>query len=265
MAGGLHSAGGRFKIRGVEKILGGGVLKNNDPVLYLVMPAYNEAANIRQVIRDWYPIVEKFGGEGSRLVIFDDGSKDETFSIMLEEKKNRPLFEPITKANSGHGATVLAAYHYALDKGADFIFQTDSDGQTLPAEFEKFWTLRNSFDLVIGDRTAYRHDGAFRVLVTNTLKLMLRIIFGVWLVDPNTPFRLFNAATLKKFIGKIPTNYNLSNVLLSVIYAKHNLRIKYLPITFRPRQGGKNSINMLKIVSIGWEALWDFIKLSRRL
>lgn len=229
------------------------------------MPAYNEAANIRQVIRDWYPIVEKFGGEGSRLVIFDDGSRDETFSIMLDERKNRPLFEPITKANSGHGATVLAAYHYAIDKGADFIFQTDSDGQTLPAEFEKFWTLRDSFDMVIGDRTATRHDGAFRVFVTFTLRLMLRIIFGVYLVDANTPFRLMNAATLKKFIGKIPPDYNLSNVLLSVIYAKNNLRVKYLPITFRPRQGGTNSINMRRIVSIGWQALKDFIDLSKKI
>ena len=233
--------------------------------LYVVIPAYNEAVNIQKVIRDWYPIVEKFGGEGSRLVIFDDGSRDETFSIMLAEKENRPLFEPITKPNSGHGATVLAAYHYAIDKNADFIFQTDSDGQTIPSEFEKFWELRDSFDMVIGDRTATRHDGAFRVLVTTTLRFMLRIIFGVSLIDPNTPFRLMNAATLKKFIGLIPPDYNLSNVLLSVIYAKYNLRVKYLPITFRPRQGGINSINFRRIVSIGWQALRDFIKLSKKL
>ena len=239
-------------------------MENRNPVLYVVIPAYNEAATIRQVIRDWYPIVEKFGGEGSRLVIFDDGSRDETFSIMLDEQKNRPLFEPITKANSGHGATVLAAYHYAIDKGADFIFQTDSDGQTLPAEFEKFWTLRDSFDMVIGNRNA-RQDGFARKVVTRTLKIILRLVFGVSIVDANTSFRLMNAATLKNFIGKIPPDYNLSNVLLSVIYAKNNLRVKYLPITFRPRQGGTNSINMRRIVSIGWQALKDFIDLSKKI
>lgn len=238
-------------------------MKKNS-VLYIVMPAYNEAANIRQVIRDWYPIVEKFGGEDSRLVIFDDGSKDETFSIMLDEKKSRPLFEPITKPNSGHGATVLAAYRYAIDKNADFIFQTDSDGQTLPAEFEKFWALRDSFDMVIGDRNS-RQDGFARIFVTRTLRLILRLVFGVGIVDANTPFRLLNADTLKKYIGKIPDGYNLSNVLLSVIYAKHNLRVKFLPITFRPRQGGKNSINMRRIFSIGWQALKDFIKLSKEI
>ena len=233
-------------------------------MLYIVMPAYNEAANIQQVIRDWYPIVERFGGEGSRLVIFDDGSKDETYQIMLAEKKNRPLFEPLTKPNSGHGATVLAAYHYAIDKGAEFIFQTDSDGQTLPCEFEKFWELRNSFDMIIGNRAA-RQDGFVRKIVTQTLRLILRLTFNVSIVDPNTPFRLMNAATLKNFIDKIPPDYNLSNVLLSVIYAKNNLRVKFLPITFRPRQGGINSINLRRIFSIGWQALKDFIELSKKI
>ena len=45
--------------------------------LYIIIPAYNEESNIKQVIEDWYPIVEKYGGDGkSRLVIIDDGSKD---------------------------------------------------------------------------------------------------------------------------------------------------------------------------------------------
>ena len=248
----------------VEKFFAKEKIMEKNSVLYIVMPAYNEQENIRQVIRDWYPIVENFGGEGSRLVIFDDGSRDETFSIMLAEKKIRPLFEPITKPNSGHGATVLAAYHYAIDKGADFIFQTDSDGQTLPSEFKNFWTLRNYFDMVIGNRNA-RQDGFARKFVTRTLRIILRLVFGVNITDANTPFRLLNAATLKKFIAKIPPDYNLSNVLLSVIYAKHNLRVKYLPITFRPRQGGVNSINLRRIFSIGWKALKDFIELSKKI
>lgn len=208
-------------------------------VLYIVMPAYNEAINIRKVIHDWYPIVEKFGGEGSRLVIFNDGSTDETYSIMLEEQKNRPLFVPITKENSGHGATVLAAYHYAIDNHADFIFQTDSDGQTLPSEFEDFWKLRNSFDMVIGNRHK-RDEGIFRKIVTLTLRLMLRIIFGVNLIAPNTQFRLMNATTLKKYINRIPDGQEHANALIVAMYAKHGLGVKYLPITFEKRKTGQS-------------------------
>ena len=39
-------------------------------ILYIVVPAYNEAANIRQLVDGWYPVVEKHNGDGlSRLVV----------------------------------------------------------------------------------------------------------------------------------------------------------------------------------------------------
>ena len=127
--------------------------------LYIVIPAYNERDNIYKVLDDWYPVVEKHSGGGeSRLVVIDDGSKDDTYAIMQEYARTHPLFEPLTKPNGGHGATVLYGYHYALEHGADYIFQTDSDGQTLPEEFEPFWKQKESYDMVIGWRNK-RQDG----------------------------------------------------------------------------------------------------------
>lgn len=127
--------------------------------LFIIIPAYNERENIRQVLDDWYPVIQAHSGNGeSRLVVIDDGSKDDTYIIMQEYAKEHPLFSPITKTNSGHGATVLYGYHYALDHGADFVFQTDSDGQTLPSEFEQFWNQREAWDMVIGWRNN-RQDG----------------------------------------------------------------------------------------------------------
>jgi glycosyltransferase involved in cell wall biosynthesis len=224
--------------------------------LYIVIPAYNEEENIKKVIMDWYPVVEKIGN-GSKLVIIDDGSKDATYRIMQEAAKELTAFEPVTKTNSGHGATVLYGYKYAINAGADYIFQTDSDGQTLPDEFWKFWDMRENYDMVIGQRKG-RQDGLSRVFVTKTLKSVLWLCFHTRVTDANTPFRLMNADILKEQIGLIPDNYNLSNVIISVIYAKKKLAVKYLPITFRPRQGGVNSINMKKIIKIGKQAFKDF-------
>lgn len=231
--------------------------------LYIIIPAYNESENIRDVIRDWYPVVEKYNGDGhSRLVIIDDGSKDDTYKIVKEMAEKRPLLEAVTKANSGHGGTVLYGYHYAVEQGADYVFQTDSDGQTLSSEFDDFWNLREQYAMVIGNRTS-REDGISRVFVTKVLKLVVRVCFGASLEDANTPFRLMKAEILKEQLKLVPHDYNLTNVLLSVIYKKKNLGMKYLPITFRPRQGGVNSINFKKIVGIGWQAVKDFVKLRR--
>ena len=231
--------------------------------LYIIIPAYNEAANVRTVIEEWYPIIEKYNGNGnSRLLIIDDGSKDETYQIIQKCAESRPLLMTVTKENSGHGATVLYGYNMALKQGADYIFQTDSDGQTRPQEFHEFWKQRKHYDMVIGYRRK-RKDGVSRVVVTKVLKIVILVCFHVNVKDANTPFRLMKAETLKRYIGEIPRGFNLSNVLISVIYEKNKVNTLYIPITFRPRQGGKNSINIKSITKIGWKAVLDFYKINR--
>lgn len=233
--------------------------------LFIVIPAYNEEENIEQVINDWYPIIDKYNENGtSRLLVIDDGSKDNTYSQICKCAESRPLLLPVTKSNSGHGATVLWGYHYALEHGADYIFQTDSDGQTIPSEFEQFWSLRQKYDLVIGWRRG-RQDGISRIIVTKTLKIVIRLCFHVTVQDANTPFRLMKRDKLLKYIDLIPDDFNLSNVLLSVIYTKEKCNIKYIPITFRKRQGGINSINIKKIAKIGIKAFTDFRTLNQKI
>ena len=225
-------------------------------ILFIVMPAYNEEANVENVIKEWHPIVEKAGPE-SRLVIVNDGSKDNTYQKLLDLKNNYPQLVPLTKPNSGHGATLLFAYNYALENGADYIFQTDSDGQTRPEEFPPFWEERKLYDAIIGHRN-HRQDGISRVFVTKVLKLVIRLVFGVSVTDANTPYRLMPRTTLEKYLPKIPKDFNLSNVILSVLLVKNKDRVKFVPITFRPRQGGVNSINLKKIFKIGINAVKDF-------
>ncbi|MCR5650135.1 MAG: glycosyltransferase family 2 protein [Lachnospiraceae bacterium] len=229
--------------------------------LYIVIPAYNEQDNIRKVINDWYPVVCK-AGEGSRLLVIDDGSRDDTFKVLKEEADEKDRLTVKQKANSGHGPTILAGYKQALKEGADFVFQTDSDGQTNPNEFEAFWELRNKYDIIIGDRTE-RGDGFSRIVVTNVLKFVILLCFHVFVKDANTPYRLMKAETLKKEISYVPNDYFLSNVLLSVIYKKHHRKMKFIPISFLPRQGGVNSINPKKIFKIGIKSLVEFVKLNR--
>lgn len=229
--------------------------------LYIVIPAYNEEENIEAVIYAWYPIIEKIGN-GSRLIVIDDGSKDSTYSLMKELASTREAFEPLTKPNGGHGAAILYGYNYAVDKGADYVFQTDSDGQTIPDEFWPFWDSRNDWDMVIGQRKG-RQDGFSRVFVTKTLKFVLWLCFHVRIKDANTPFRLMKTTTLKDQLDLIPKGYNLSNVLISVIYARKGLKVHYSPITFRPRQGGINSINMKRIFKIGRKAVRDFRRINQ--
>ena len=235
--------------------------------IYFVMPAYNEAENIEETIKQWNPIVEKLsegGAASAKLCIANDGSKDNTFEIMKGLKEKFPLFEPIDKPNSGHGATVLYLYRHAISQGADYIFQTDSDGQTNPDEFWQMWNNREKYDFQIGHRLG-RQDGGSRVFVTKTLRLVVWLMFHEWVTDANTPFRLMRTDKLQPIMDVIPQDYFLCNVAISAIAVKWNYKIGWYKITFKPRQGGVNSINMKRIFKIGWKALGDFRKINNNL
>lgn len=231
--------------------------------LYIVIPAYNEMDNIEQVVNDWYEIVENYGTD-SRLVVIDDGSKDDTYSILQNLASTRPLLVPLTKPNGGHGSTVLYGYHYALEHNADYIFQTDSDGQTLPSEFAPFWNSRDKYDICIGYREQ-RKDGFSRIIVTRVLRLVVALCFHVYVLDANTPYRLMSNASLKDCIRYIPDGFFLSNVALTAAYKKTGKKLHFIPITFRPRQGGVNSINLVKIAKIGLKSFRDFRSINKSL
>lgn len=234
--------------------------------LYIVMPAYNEEANIETTIKQWHPICERLNAEGNsaKLVIANDGSKDNTGEVLAKLKAKYPYLEPLDKPNGGHGATVLCLYHYAIDNGADYVFQTDSDGQTNPDEFYDFWSNRMIYTGQFGNRTE-RGDGQQRAFVEKVVCLLVRLFFHVQLPDANAPFRLMQTETLKRYIDVMPKEYNLPNIILTMCFVKFGESVRFMPIMFKPRQGGVNSINMKRIFKIGWQALKDFRTIKKNL
>ena len=231
--------------------------------IYIVMPAYNEESNIKDVVSAWYALLSD-KNESSRLVIADSGSTDHTHEILLKMLSDYPKLEIISDTDKQHGPKLMALYDYAIKNGADYIFQTDSDGQTAPAEFNTFWNARNKYDGIFGYRQV-REDGKSRAFVEHIVCLILRMYFGVKIPDANAPFRLMKATTVKKYLFKLPANYNLPNIMITTYFIYYNEKTAFKKITFKPRQGGTSSINIRKIVKIGFYSLLDFRKLKKEL
>lgn len=231
--------------------------------LFVVMPAYNEEENIEAVIKQWYPLLEG-KSEDSRLVIADSGSLDRTHEIIMELKQKYSRIECISNTRTQHGPKVIALYDYAIKQGADYIFQTDSDGQTDPGEFQKFWNLRRKYDAVLGFRPV-RGDGKSRAFIEQVVCFLLKIYFNVLVPDANAPFRLMKTDLVKKHLYKLPSDYNLPNIMMTTYFAYYKENITFRKISFKPRQGGVNSINIVKIVKIGWKALNDFRVLKKNM
>ena len=70
---------------------------------------------------------------------------------------------------------------------------------------------------------------------------------------------------VEKYIAKMPEDFNLPNVMLTTYFAYFHEKVKFIEISFKPRQGGTNSINFKKIIKIGWKAVKDFRFLKKHI
>lgn len=219
------------------------------PELLVAVPAYNEQDAIASVVRTWQEALARLTPDFV-MVVIDDGSTDRTAAIL---EGLQPAFgarlEIIRQENRGHGQTCLAAYRLAVARGIPWILQIDSDGQCDPEDFPSFWTRRESFDVLAGAR-AGRQDGWRRVLASRILQMVLLVAARTWCVDANVPYRLMRTDRIADKVTRIPADFSLANIALSVLVARdRSLRQVHLPIRFHPRCGGEPSVPLSRFLA----------------
>lgn len=223
--------------------------------LVAIMPVYNEAVNIVGVVNEW---LEAFAREGisHQLIAINDGSTDNTLSILHElQRSSGGRLLVLDKPNSGHGRSCRLGYEAALQSGAGWIFQIDSDGQCDPAFLPEFLRKRAEADCIFGRRIA-RGDGAMRRLIQIATRVCTMIATGRDLKDANVPYRLIKRSALEKSLKDVPKDFDMQNVALTFALKRDvSLRWQYVSITFRARQGGTNSIDLRKIIKMGCRML----------
>jgi glycosyltransferase involved in cell wall biosynthesis len=210
------------------------------PRCLAIVPAYNEAATIAEVVSE----IRDFGPELEVLVV-DDGSKDAT-SAIAEAAGASVLRLPI---NLGIGGAVQAGYLYAFEQGFDLAVQVDGDGQHDASELgrllEPIRTQRA--DLAIGTRFAGEHSyraplarrlgiGLFAALVS--LRVRQRM------TDTTSGFRAVNRRGIRLFAADYPHDY--PEVESVVTAARGDLRVCEVPVSMRQRVAGRSSITTFR-------------------
>jgi len=217
------------------------------PRVVVVMPAYNEEVCIAQICREWLDMLESV--EGSRLMVIDDGSTDRTPAILQAVAVAHPALEVVHQRNAGHGAAILNGYRRALEMGAEWIFQVDSDGQFDPWDFTRLWERSERFGFVMGYRR-HRKDSLHRRAVSAALRLLIRLRFGVRLRDPNAPFRLMEARLLREFLPRLPDGVFAPNILLAILARKGGGGFCEIPVHHRARRGGTGSLGLTRLARV---------------
>jgi len=216
------------------------------PELIIVMPVYNEQASVRKVVMEWFQEIENWT-ENFVFLAIDDGSTDDSLNVLKRlQTQLGPRIEILSRENRGHGQSCLQGYREALSRTIPWIMQIDSDGQCDPQFFFRMWRMRNGCDIIYG-RRASRDDGWRRVVASHVLRMTLLLTSGAYCVDANVPYRLMRSKSLEKHVKRIPPDFSLANVALSVLLRKDPyISEGKVRIHFRERYGGEPSVALGK-------------------
>ncbi len=194
---------------------------------YVVIPAYNEAGVIEQVLRSLERYVPR-----RRVIVVDDGSTDGTLDIA-----RRAGAVALRHAiNRGQGAALATGIRAALQLGAAMIITFDADGQHDPADIPAMVEPVRSgeADVVLGTRfhagVTSRVPPVRRALLKVAL-FMTRLVTSLRITDVHNGFRVLSAEAAGRIRIRQDRMEHASEILDEI--ARHKLRYIERPVSIR--------------------------------
>ncbi|MFH0738960.1 MAG: glycosyltransferase family 2 protein [Candidatus Omnitrophota bacterium] len=219
------------------------------PLLSVIVPVYNEAGTIRQILEKIRLIaIDK------EIIVVDDGSNDGTGKILreLEEDSVKIIHHP---TNRGKGAAVLTGLNNAA---SEFVIIQDADLEYDPADYLKLVAAiqEGGADIILGARFTRGYHGLMVHKMGNRfLTMLLNILFRSNLNDCFTCYKLFRRETINRLDLK-SQGFDIETEIVSKAL-RSKLRIKEVPITYHPRSYSQGKKIRIKD---GIEAIFSIIR-----
>src|SRR3990167_10375024 len=177
-------------------------------LLSVVIPSYNEIANLRKGTLDkveHYLERKKYNYEA---IVVDDGSDDGSLEFVREFVKENPKFRIIENNHTGKAGAVTAG---VLQGQGDYILFSDMDQATPIEEVEKLLAAsEEGFDIAIGSRSTVRKGSPFTRLVISRSTIILRkLLVGMnSLTDTQCGFKMFSKKAARDIFMKVREVHN---------------------------------------------------------
>ena len=210
------------------------------------MPVHNEGASIGKTLLEWYSELKP--QIDVRFLIAEDGSKDDTKSVLRKLEGRLPMLLDMVDTRRGYGGAMTAALRAST---TPYVLTSDSDGQSDPSDFWRVWEMRDKFDLVVGWRVN-RADHISRKVMSKSFKLFHKSLFGE-LHDPSCNVMLMKRSVIETItpkLGLLSEGFQWEFVARAM---KAGIKIGEVPLNHRPRASGVTVVyKPTRVPGIAW-------------
>ena len=236
---------------------------NSKPYLSVIIPTWNESANIKrgaldQVIK--YLTRQKFSWE---VILVDDGSSDDTLKLLSEFAKSHSGFKVISNPHQGKAASIMTG---AAQSTGQIILFSDMDQATPISDFDKFIPkFKEGYQIVIGSRSGRKGAPIYRQILAYSNIILRTLILRLPYKDTQCGFKAFTKEAADKLftiLTKIhPPKTTTGGVTnpgfdMEILYIGRKLKYKIteVPIVWQHQHGER--VRFIKDAIAGtWELL----------
>lgn len=221
----------------------------DEPKLMVVIPTYNEADNLPNLIAELLIL----GLPDLEILVVDDNSPDGTGQVAEDLALRHPDQVHVLhrEGRLGLGTAYRAGFDYALDRGADFIVQMDADFSHSPSYIPQFLQVIGEYDVVVGSRyvsggSLDEQWGWWRYFLSWWANsVYTRLILGLKVKDATAGFKCWRRSTLEGIgLERVRSNGYVFQVEMAYLTEKLGYRFVELPIHFEDRRIGRSKMTV---------------------
>lgn len=204
----------------------------------VVIPAYNEALNIKKTVIDL-----KDNAPDVDYVVVNDGSKDNTLEVL--EQNNFNYIDSI--CNLGLFGAVQTGFKLAMKEKYDVVIQFDGDGQHSAKYIDLLVKeIENGNSIVIGSRFVdEKKPFTARMIGSRLIAGAIKLITGKTIKDPTSGFRAYDKACIRDYATEM-NNPPEPDTLVYML--RKNRKIKEVQVQMSEREFGESYLDLVNTI-----------------
>lgn len=209
------------------------------PSLTLVIPAYNEEENLKIILPELLTFVK---ARNWRIVITNDGSKDDTREVLRKFEEAPWLKVVHHKLNKGYGAAIKSAIRASE---TDYVITIDADGQHRTEDVEKLYALAvaKDADMIVGSRKGTKAATKMRAIGKSIIRFTAKLMLTVPVHDINSGMKIYRTDLAKRYLHLTPNNMPYSDIITLIFISNRHLVLEE-PIVVKDRMKGESTIGI---------------------
>ncbi len=226
---------------------------------WLILPTYNEAENVKAIVTAAGEVLATAAPDGFRVLVVDDGSPDGTGRMADELAAEKEWVKVLHRTEkTGIGPAYLAGFRHALQGGAGYVMEMDSDFSHDPADLARLLdAARGDADLALGSRYVdgggVSDWGLLRRFISEGGSAYARLVLGLQVKDLTGGFKCFRREVLEAIhFDRVRSQGYAFQVELTYRAVQAGFNVVEVPIVFRDRQHGQSKMSW----RIAAEAMW---------